>query len=145
MRSLLLVILALLMAGSARAAAPDPRAEASVQLSETECVVILVRFKAIKLTSEAEQDAHARIGVTCAFKAIEKKLAAAQKEKEPKEPDWATKRQVRKLARDAVEQLAKWITPSEAAPMTGDQSNYLNPIRLEFREVLAGRDPYGAR
>lgn len=140
-----------LLSSLASAAPPDPRSEVTIRVSEADAWVISFRFKgqgAIKMTTEDESGAYGRISKALGFSLLTaryegaRRAAAAKGEQTFAVPEWSTKAVPRKLARDAVEQLIKWLVPTPEHPVDAAESEVTAPIVGELREVLAGRDPY---
>lgn len=129
-----------------RAAELDPRAEMTIQATPMECLGIWGRLQDVKAENDAQSDASAAVRKTCGFEAIEAKIKGAKKD--PKgnpilaDADFSGPRIARKIPRDALVMLLDWIAPTSTRPVPLAADATLRPLRLEFREVLAGRDPY---
>lgn len=145
-----LVLFALVIASTLTLHAPaaiaevDPRAEVTIQASPLECVLIHARVatQGTSVTSEETSDANARISKVCDFAGLEAKNAEAKVKK--KAPDFAGPRVPRKIARDTLEVLVGYLVPTKERPVPIEQDAVLRTLRLELREVLAGRDPYAS-
>lgn len=139
----------------------DPRTEVTIQVSPLECLIVRSRIMASDRasTSEDESAARKRIGIACDFAGLEARSEAAAKAgwnpKDPKTysraPDFGGPRAPRRLARDALDMLVTvsptspgWLVPTKDHPVPTEQDATLGTLRLEFREILAGRNPYAA-
>jgi hypothetical protein len=144
MRSIVLAVVLLLPLTSV--AQVDPRAEVRVQASPLECAAVWSRLQDVKAESEAQSDAAGRIGKACDFEKIAAtvaKLGAAKKA--PVDADFPGPRAPRAIARDALDQVVAWLVPTKERPIAFAQDAVFRRLRFEFREVLAGRDPYAAK
>jgi hypothetical protein len=140
-----IIVLAVMLSGccaSAGAREVDPRAEVTIQVSPAECVLVHNRVVSpnAKVGSEAESDALARISKACDFSGLEARTTQAQAKHQA--PDYSRSRTARRIARDALEAMVEYLMPTKDKPVPVDVDPALRRLRLEFREVLAGRDPY---
>jgi hypothetical protein len=137
------VLVALLTTSFVEAKPIDKRAQVTIQVSQLECVAIWGHLRTRKLTSDVEQEASDRIEAHLGFVVIRNKIKSlAVEKKELRDDSFSSKRVQRSMARDDLELLIKWVTASSEYPIGSDIASVITPLRSEFQEVLAGRNPY---
>lgn len=127
----------------AQAAELDPRAPVTIQLSPGECVAIWNRTQSWPLISDDKAEALAGFSKACAFDDIAAKVAKADVEKRRvTDADFPGPRTKRTVPRDSLDIVVEALSPSRDRPVLPAQYAAFKKMRIEFGEVLAGRNPY---
>jgi hypothetical protein len=138
------VLVALLLTSCSRSADAKPadqRALVRIMVSPHEAAVTFMHIKPRELAGKETQTADWRISKALGFPEISSFIEGAKAAKhEVTDADFSVERKERALARDDLQRLVDWII---AWKMTAEVSAVLTPMRIEFEDVLAGRDPYG--
>lgn len=136
------ILLAVALTGlpSAQAKPTDQRELVRVMVSQREAALTRKHIEARDLVGKEVQTADWRISKALGFPEIAAFLEGAAKAKhEVTLSDFSPDRKPRMLARDDLQRLIDWIV---AVKMTAEVSSVLTPMRIEFEDVLAGRNPY---
>lgn len=126
-----------------RAAELDPRGPVTVQLSPVECAGIWSRTQGWQITSDEAGEDLAKFAKACDFEGITAKSdKAAAGKRTLTDADFPGPRAARIVPRDSLDIVAAALSPTREHPVSPVQFAAFKRVRVEFGEVLAGRNPY---